>query len=71
MAKLSTKDVHALHFLEKYRELMLDEAGQYFGSVSARAAIDRKQIEKLAALGACRVDPIGESTFAVFLGKPA
>ena len=69
--KLSGQDKFALNFLEKYGELILDFSGEYFGCAIARTSVDRKRVERLADLGLCRIDRIGESTFAVFVQRPA
>lgn len=67
MRPLSSIDKNAIHALEKYGELMLTELGTHYGAAVARSAVPAKRIERLAALGHCRIDKVGESTFAVFL----
>lgn len=47
---------------------MLNEDGTGFGSVVARSMLDRRRVEKLVRLGICRIDKVGKSTFAVFVG---
>lgn len=68
--RLSSIDMHAVYMLEKYGELLKDESGKYFGRAVARRMLEVKRIEKLARHGICRIDVVGESTFAVFVGMP-
>lgn len=69
--KLSGRDVHAMNVLEKYGELLLDESGVYFSAAGARSGIDRRTVEKLEKVQVCRIDCVGQSTFAVFIGRAA
>lgn len=68
--KLSTLDKNALQILKKYGELLATEQGRYFRSASGGNYVNAKQAERLVQLGYCRIDRVGESVFAVFLGKP-
>lgn len=66
--KLSSLEKNALFTLEKYREMLLMESGVYFGTIGR--AVKAVYIRRLAELGFCRIDQVGQSTFAVFLKKP-
>lgn len=58
----------ARYKLEKYGEIRLDETGHY--SVPHKFwTITPKQMAAAASAGHCRIDTVGESTFAVYL-KP-
>lgn len=67
---LSSLDMNVVYALQKHGELMLDFSGKYFGNALRRAMVDRHRVEKLAGLGICQIDVVGQSTFAVFLRMP-
>lgn len=66
--KLSSIEVNVLHKLEKHGELTLKENGN-FGKFNGFGDIPKSRMERLAAEGYCRIDRVGESTFAVFLTR--
>lgn len=73
MKKLSTTDKYALNVLEKHGELMRYESGFKhftFGTVTATARLTERQVNKMVAIGACRIDQVGQSVFAVFIRRP-
>lgn len=67
---LSSIDMNVVYTLQKHGELMLDFSAKYFGNVLGRNMVDHHRVEKLARLGICRIDVVGQSTFAVFVRMP-
>lgn len=67
MSRLSSREENALYRLEKHGELMLEENGRFYNTPVGWVQTEAKLIEKLAALGHCRIDRVGSSTFAVFV----
>lgn len=55
---------NALYRLEKYGELKLDGDG-YFRVAGSYWSLEPKKVRQLVALGLCRIDVVGDSTFAV------
>lgn len=67
--RLGGEDVNAVYKLEKYGEIKLDD-DRRFTVPGKYWSIGMQQMRRLEALGACRIDHVGRSTFAVFLKRP-
>lgn len=57
------------HKLQKYGEIRLDADG-VFSQPGKYWTITRKEMADAERAGFCRIDTVGESTFAVYLPRP-
>lgn len=65
VARLSGPARNALFRLEKHGELIRTECGRYYRAQLSHAETDAKHLDQLASLGLCKIETVGESTFAM------
>lgn len=64
---LNPLEVNAYEILKKYEQLILNEDKLTYASMG-RGNVPASRIDKLVKVGVCRIDQVGQSTFAVFVG---